>query len=163
MLALEASLVLRSTAGERRVGAHDFFTGLFATALKPGELVTAIELAPLAPRTGTAFEEFARRHGDFALTGVAVVLSLDDAGLCAAARIALLSVGDGPVLAERAAGALAGREPTAEVIRAAAELAGNEDIDPPADLHASAAYRRQLARVLTRRALSRAVARARKA
>ena len=161
MVALNAGLVLRSVKGERRVSAPDFFTGLFATALQPGELVTAIELSPLAPGTGVAFEEFARRHGDFALVGVAVVVALDGAGRCCEARIALLSVGDGPVLAQRAAAALQDRQPDPAAIRAAAEVAGNEDIDPPADLHASAAYRRQLARVLTRRALSRAVERAR--
>jgi carbon-monoxide dehydrogenase medium subunit len=161
MVALNAGLVLRSVKGERRVSAPDFFTGLFATALEPGELVTAIELPPLAPGTGVAFEEFARRHGDFALVGVAAVVTLDGAGRCREARIALLSVGEGPVLAQRAAAALQDRQPDPAAIRAAAEVAGNEDIDPPADLHASAAYRRQLARVLTRRALSRAVARAR--
>ena len=161
MVALNAGLVLRSVEGERRVSAPDFFTGLFATALAPGELITAIELSPLAPGTGVAFEEFARRHGDFALVGVAAVVTLDGAGRCREVRIALLSVGDGPVLAQRAAAALQDREPDPAAIRAAAEVAGNEDIEPPADLHASAAYRRQLARVLTRRALSRAVARAR--
>ncbi len=161
MLALEAQLVLRSCTAERRVPAREFFTGLFATALEPGELVTAIELAAQPARTGVAFEEFARRHGDFALVGVAVVVTLDAAGAIRAVRIALLSVGEGPVLAERAAAALRGQQPNPELLRAAAELAGNADIDPPADLHASAAYRRQLARVLTRRALSRAVSRAR--
>jgi len=161
MLALEAELVLRSVQAERRVAARDFFTGLFATALEPGELVTAIELAALPARTGVAFEEFARRHGDFALVGVAAVVTLDASGRCGEVRIALLSVGDGPVLAERAAAALRGQQPNPELLRDAAELAGDEDIDPPADLHASAAYRRQLARVLTRRALIRAVERAR--
>ena len=161
MLALDAELVLRSAKAERRIAARDFFTGLFATALEPGELVTAIELAALPAQSGAAFEEFARRHGDFALVGVAAVVTLDASGRCGAVRIALLSVGDGPVLATRAAAALRGQQPNPELLRAAAELAGDEDIDPPTDLHASAAYRRQLARVLTRRALSRAVERAR--
>jgi CO/xanthine dehydrogenase FAD-binding subunit len=162
MLALEAHLVLRSAVAERRIAARDFFTGLFATALEPGELVTAVELTSLPARTGVAFEEFARRHGDFALVGVAAVLSLDAAGLCTAVRIALLSVGDGPVLAEHAAGALRGQGATPELIGAAAELAATRDIDPPTDIHASSAYRRQLARVLTRRALTRAAERARR-
>ena len=161
MLALGARLVLQSAQAERRVAARDFFTGLFATALAPGELVTAIEIAALPARSGVAFEEFARRHGDFALVGVAAVVTLDEGGRCREARIALLSVGEGPVLAERAAAALHDEQPNPEAIRAAAEAAGTDDIDPPADLHASAAYRRQLARVLTRRALSRAVDRAR--
>ena len=105
----------------------------------------------------------ARRHGDFALVGVAAVLQLDAAGNCSDVRIALLSVGDGPILAGGAAAALRGRLPTPEAIREAAELAATQDIDPPADLHASAAYRRQLARVLVRRGLLRAAEHARTA
>ena len=159
MVALEATLLLKSRAAERQIAAGQFFTGFFATALEPGELVVAIELPPAAPQTGWAFEEVARRHGDYALVGVAALVTLDGKGRCAKARIALLSVGEGPQLATKAAAALAGQEPAAAAIRAAAE-AVNEEIDPPSDIHASAPYRRQLARVLTRRALERAVARA---
>jgi carbon-monoxide dehydrogenase medium subunit len=161
MVALEATVVLRSRHGERRLAAEDFFTGLFATALMPGELVTAIEIPAPPPRSGSAFEEMARRHGDYALVGVAAVVTLDGAGRSAGARIALFSVGEGPVLARRAMAALAGTAVGAETLAAAAALAGGEDIDPPGDIHASASYRRQLARVLTRRALERAAARAR--
>lgn len=160
MLALGAVLVLQASGGERRVPAAEFFTGLFATALAPGELITAIELPARPVRSGHAFEELARRHGDFALVGVAVQVRLDEAGRCQEARVALLSVGDSPTLAAGVAAALAGRELSAATIRDAAELAGGEEIDPPSDIHASAAYRRQLARVLTRRALSRAAERA---
>jgi len=161
MVALEATLTLQRAGAERRVPAEQFFTGLFATALEPGELVTAIEVPPLPARSGWAFEEMARRHGDYALVGVAVVLRLDPAGRCENARVVLLSVGDGPVLARRAMTALAGQAVNAEVIAGAAELVASEDIDPPSDIHASAAYRRQLARVLTRRALTRALERVR--
>ena len=160
MVALEATLTLRSASGERRLPAEQFFTGLFATALEPGELLTAVELPAPPVRSGTAFLELARRHGDYALVGVAVTLTLDESDRCRTARIALLSVGDGPTLARRAAAALAGEVLTDQAIRAAAELAAGEDIDPPSDLHASAAYRRQLVRVLTRRALSVAAQRA---
>ena len=163
MVALEATLTLRSASGERRLPAEQFFIGLFATALEPGELLTAIELPAPASRSGGAFLELARRHGDYALVGVAATVTLDDRERCRAARIALLSVGDGPTLATRAAAALAGESLTDQAIRAAAELAAAEDTDPPSDLHASAAYRRQLVRVLTRRALSTAALRARQA
>jgi carbon-monoxide dehydrogenase medium subunit len=163
MVALDARLLLRRVSGERTVAAQRFFTGLFATALEPGELVAAIELPALPARTGWAFLELARRHGDYALVGVAAVLTLDIAGRCASTRIALFSVGDGPTLAVRAAAALVGELPSAEVLRSTAELAATEDIDPPSDIHASARYRRQLARVLTRRALTRAAERARQA
>ena len=159
-VALEARLVLRSTTGARTLDAERFFTGLFATALEPGELVAAMELPAPAPRSACAFEEVARRHGDYALVGVACAVRLDDAGHCARARVVLLSVGEGPVLSASAAAALQGRAPGEAAIRAAAE-AVNRDLDPPSDIHASAAYRRQLARVLTRRALQRAFERVR--
>lgn len=161
MVALRATVVLRGRGEERRVPAEQFFTGLFATALAPGELLVAVELPPMPARSGWAFLEMARRHGDYALVGVAVLLALDGAGTCADARIALLSVGEGPVLATHAVARLVGRAPDDDTIQAASALAGGEDIDPPSDIHASAAYRRQLARVLTRRALERAVVRAR--
>lgn len=159
MLALGARFQLRSTARERWVDAADFFTGLFVTALEKGELLTAIEIPARPARGGHAFMEVARRHGDYALAGVAVELSLDAAGMVAAARIGLLSVADRPVLA-RAADALIGQNPTQDAIHAVGE-AVRAEIDPPADIHADSRYRQQLAAVLTRRALTLAVERAR--
>ncbi len=161
MLALAARLEARSRSGARTIAAADFFTGLFGTALAPDELLVEIALAPLAPRSGTAFLEVARRHGDYALVGVAAVVTLDERGRCRETRIALLSVGAGPILAVEAARVLAGQTPTDELCRAAADAAATRDIDPPSDIHASAAYRRRLASVLTRRALARAFERAR--
>jgi carbon-monoxide dehydrogenase medium subunit len=159
MLALNAKLHIRGRNGSRSLPATDFFTGLFSTAIEPGELLTEI-VVPRAPkRNGCAFQEISRRRGDFALAGVAVSLELDERGRCANARIALLSVGDRPLLAERAASLLKGQEPSADAIRAAAETVSSE-IDPPSDIHASAKYRRHLASVLTRRALEQAFARA---
>ena len=102
--------------------------------------------------------EVARRHGDYALAGVAVSFTLDDQGRCRDVRIAVVSVGDGPELARKAAKALTGEVPTEKVIAEAADLAGTKDIDPPGDIHASAAYRRSLTTVLTRRALVQALA-----
>ena len=160
MVALQATIVLQGPGGERRVPAEQFFTGLFATALEPGELLLAVELPPMPARSGWAFLEMARRHGDYALVGVAVLLALNEAGRCAQARIALLSVGERPVLATRAMARLSGQVLDDDTVREAAELAGGDDIDPPSDINASAAYRRQLARVLTRRAFERSVARA---
>jgi CO/xanthine dehydrogenase FAD-binding subunit len=161
MVALDAELILQSAKGERRLKAGDFFTGLFQTALEPGELVVAVEISAQPPRTGAAFEEFSRRHGDYALVGVAVTVTLEPSGVCAGARIALLSVGDGPVLATRAMEQLRGSDLGTDAVESAAALVAEEEIEPPSDIHASQAYRRQLARVLTRRALTRAAARAR--
>ena len=166
MTALGARFWLRSKAGDAKAGerwveASAFFTGLFATALLPGELLAAIEIPARPARSGHAFLEVARRHGDYALAGVAAQVVLDANGLIASARIALLSVGDGPVLV--AAGAvLAGTSGDEAAILAASESVRAE-VDPPTDIHADAAYRRQLAAVLTRRALTTAVARARSA
>jgi len=160
MLALDARLTVRNREGSRRIPASDFFTGLFSTALQPGELLTEIEIPRVAARTGWAFQEISRRHGDFALVGVAASVTVDDRGRCAGARVVLHSVGDRPVAAARAAQVLDGQMPSAESIRAAADAAATQDIDPPGDIHASSRYRRQLAAVLTRRVLERAFARA---
>jgi aerobic carbon-monoxide dehydrogenase medium subunit len=157
MVALNATFILRGTARERRIKAAEFFTGLFATALSPGELMVGVEIPPRAPRGGSAFLEVARRHGDYALCGVAAEVSLDDSGKVRSARVALLSIGDGPVLA-RGTDSLIGQVPSEKAILDAAE-AVREEVDPPSDIHADAKYRRQLAGVLTRRALTLAVQR----
>jgi len=156
MLALDARFRTKSSSGERSVPAGEFFKGMLETALEPGELLVEIAVPPLPASTGSAFLEVARRHGDYALVGVAGVVTLDPRGRCKEARIGLLSVGDGPVLATEAGKVLAGQTPSAELLRAAGEAAATHDIDPPSDIHATAAYRRQLVAVLTRRALGRA-------
>ena len=155
MLALGARFTLRGPSGERVVAADDFFTGLFGTALEADELLVEVEVPPLAAGTRCAFTELSRRHGDFALAGVAAAITLDEGGRVAAARIALLGVGDGPVLSPGAADALVGQLPSDEARRAAAAAAAGE-VDPPSDIHASAAYRKHLVEVLVRRTLERA-------
>jgi len=159
-LALQARLRAQSAGGERWIDAADFFVGLFTTALAPDEMLVEIALPPLPAHTGTAFVEFARRRGDYALMGVAAVVTLDDAGLIRQARLVYLNAGEGPLLAARAAGQLAGRPPAAERMAEAARLAAETEIAPSGNVHASVAYQRHLAAVLTRRALQRAVERA---
>jgi len=156
MLALDARMTLRRQTAARTVAAADFFIGLFATALEPGELLTEIEIPHAPPRSGFAFDEVSRRHGDFALAGAAAHVVLDAQGICTRARVTLLSVADRPVIAAQVAQHLVGGAPTAERIRAAADAAAAHDIDPTSDIHASSGYRRQLAAVLTRRVLERA-------
>jgi CO/xanthine dehydrogenase FAD-binding subunit len=160
MLALEAEFCLQSQNGTRWVSAKDFFVGMFATALAPEELLVEIKIPALHAHSGWAFEEVARRHGDYALVGVAAVVLLDQNGVCQEARIALLSVGDAPVRATQAGQFLHDRKLTKQTLADAAEIAANQDIDPGNDIHASAEFRRHLARVLTERALRRAVVRA---
>ncbi|HKP74368.1 MAG TPA: FAD binding domain-containing protein, partial [Longimicrobiaceae bacterium] len=106
MLALGARMHVVGPHGTRAIDAGDFFTGLFATALEHDEMLVEIEIPASAPRTGVAFAEVSRRHGDFGLAGLAMSVSLDDGGACSDARIALLGVGEGPVLARMAADAL---------------------------------------------------------
>ena len=158
MVALDATIRIEKRGGSRDVPAGEFFTGLFSTVLEAGEIVSEIRI-PAAPasgvRTASAFLEFSRRRGDFALAGVAVCLELDGRGVCTKARIALFGVGDRPMLAASGARMIEGQVPTPEVIRAAADAIARDDIDPTSDIHATSKYRRHLAGVLTRRALER--------
>jgi carbon-monoxide dehydrogenase medium subunit len=153
VVALDATLVLVSAAGERRLPARDFFTGLLETALRPGELITAVEVPVATPDSRSAIVEVARRSGDYAMAGLAVSLSLAG-GKAASARLVYFGVGNGPVLAARAGAALEGRALSAEAI-AASQAALPADLDPPSDLHGRPEMKRHLARVLTARALSR--------
>jgi len=159
MLALGARMHVVGPNGWRALAADEFFTGLFATALEHDEMLAEIEIPALAPRTGSAFMEVSRRHGDFGLAGLAMSVALDDGGCCADARIALLGVGEGPVLARAAADALRGHSPSADAFAAAADAARAE-VDPPMDIHASSDYRRHLVGVLVSRALPVAFGRA---
>lgn len=160
MLALDARFGLTDASGERHVDAIDFFTGLFSTALRTGELLTSIEVPDMTPGTGWAFEEVARRHGDYGLIGVAAVVRVAADGVCEHARIVLMNAGAGPVVAVRAAQSLIGASPSPTLLANAAMVAAKDEIDPRADVHASAAYRRHLADVLVRRTLARAFERA---
>jgi carbon-monoxide dehydrogenase medium subunit len=161
MLAMDARFRVENREGSREIAATAFFTGLFSTSLEPGELLTEIAIpTPTGRARGSAFLEFSRRRGDFALAGVAVTVAIDAQGTCADARIGLFGVGDRPLLASRAAASLTGQKPGADAIRAAAHTAATDEIDPSNDIHASSRYRRHLAEVLTRRALERAFDRA---
>jgi carbon-monoxide dehydrogenase medium subunit len=165
-VALRGRFRLGSTQrGERWVPADEFFVGLFTTVLEPDELLLEVALPPMPSRSGWSFLEVARRHHDFALVGVAAVVTLNQANdpaeaTCEEARLVYFSVGDGPVEAHQAAAVLEGKRPTLEAIREAAETAGDSDVDPQTDINASADYRRHLVKVLGRRALAEAFERA---
>ncbi len=147
VLALGGRLRARSARGERWIRADAFFKSVFTTALAPEEMLVEVELPALPPRTGTCFLEVARRRGDYALVGVAAVVELDSAGKVAAARVALCNAGETPTLV-----AVNDFDAAPEQVRRA--------IDPPANVHATQAFRRHLAGVLTKRALQTAFARA---
>ena len=141
-VALEGSVLLRSQRAERWVPASEFFVGLFTSALEPDELLIEAKLSPLPERTGCALVEVARRPHDFALVGVAAVVTLDQSERCQQARLVFLSVGDSPVAAHQAVGMLRGQKLTPDLLRSACETAARLDIDPGSDIHASAEYRR---------------------
>lgn len=162
-VALEGNLLLRSLQGERWVPAEEFFVGLFTSVLEPDELLIEAKFPQLPSRTGCAMVELSRRPHDFALLGVAVVVTLDESERCKRARLVFLSVGEGPVIARQAGDMLQGQALTPQLMGSAAETAAQVDIDPGSDIHASAEYRRHLAQVLSFRALEKAYDRARAA
>lgn len=158
-LARGARLKLERRGGERWVEAADFYVGLMTTVLEPQEMVTEIEVPAMEPGAGWAFEEFARRHGDYALMGVAALVALEG-GRCRSARLVYLAAGEVPRPAPEACGLLEGEGWTEASIDRAATHAAEHEIDPSPDIHASVAFKRHLAVVLTRRALRRAGERA---
>ncbi|MCY3994342.1 MAG: xanthine dehydrogenase family protein subunit M [Caldilineaceae bacterium] len=155
-VALDARMYVRSVTDARWVAARDFYVGLFATAMLPEEMLVEVAFPTLPPGSGWAFEEVARQHGNYAMCGAAAVVGLDSQGVVERARLVFLSVGEGPVDAEQAAALLVGEFPTAAAIRAAADTAATQDIDPVGDIHAGPAFRRHLARVVAERVLTRA-------
>ena len=159
LLAADGEVVARSTRGERTIAADDFFTGPFTSALAPDELAVALRIPVTAERPGSAFVEESRRHGELPMCGVAAVVSLDADGAIAQARIALCGVHRRPIRARDAEAALQHEHPDDELLRAAGALAASA-ADPLGDCHGSAAFRRHLAAVLTRRALTTAISRA---
>jgi len=161
-VALDARLRLERAGGSRWVPAREFFHGLFTTALAEDEVLAEVELPPWpASGEGWSFQEVARRRGDYAQVGLAARLALGPDGRIRAARLVYLSVGSAPVEATAASALLEGEAPGRAAFSAAAEKAAAEEIRPADDVHATAAFKRHLARVLTVRALEEAAARAR--
>jgi aerobic carbon-monoxide dehydrogenase medium subunit len=153
--ALDAEFVVRGPSGERVVPASEWFEGYLTTSRGPDELLTDVRFPAAGRGTGTSFQEVARRHGDFAMVGLATSVTLSG-GVISEARLAFAGVSDVPVRAAGAEDLLAGQRPSAELFDEAARRASG-DLDPPADLHGSAEYRRKVAAALVRRGLREAV------
>src|SRR5262245_20728049 len=162
MLALEAEVVAVGPSGPRRIAVAEFFTGPLTTALRRGEVLTHFRIPLPPPRSGGAYLKMERKDGDFATAPVGVQLTLDGGDACAHAGIGLTNVGPTPIKARRAEGLLRGQRLDDARIRAAAQAAADES-DPAEDLRGPVAYKRDLVRVLTGRALRRALERARTA
>src|SRR5262249_44254920 len=159
MLALGAEIVARGPSGQRRIPITSFFTGPFETALQPGELLVEIRIPAPGPRSGGAYFKLERKVGDFATAAVAAQLTLGADGACQQAGIALTNVGLTPIKATEAEASLRGRRLDDATISEAGRLASAAS-EPTADLRGSVAYKKDLVRVLTARALRKAAERA---
>lgn len=155
---LEGTVEVARRDATRTVAAADFFVGPLESALEPGELAVSAFFPRLPERTGTAFVEVARRHGDYAMCGLAAAVTLDGDGRVSRARAAYISVAPTPLVLDLTE-PVRGQRVDAADWAAAADLA-RERVDPEGDIHATADYRRHLAGVLTRRALGEAAGRA---
>jgi carbon-monoxide dehydrogenase medium subunit len=151
-LALGARFHVRTATQERWIEASDFFVGALTTDLQPDEMLVGIELLLTKPRTGCCFMEIARRRGDFAIVGVAAMMTLGERDECTDVRLAFCGVGETPIDAGSAAEVLVGGAPTEAAIRDVAASV-QRMIDPGGSVHATADYQRHVAGVLTERAL----------
>jgi carbon-monoxide dehydrogenase medium subunit len=159
-LALDAEFDIMSLNGSRTVPALDFFITSMTTAIAPNEVLTSVRFQVPPAGSGWGFHEVSRRSGDYALAGAAAVVTLDAAGKCSRARIALFGVSPAQVRCQAAEGVLIGQSYSPELLQAAASKI-HADIDPEADVHVTAEYRRSVAETLTIRALEDAFRRAR--
>ena len=160
MLALRARLKAKSVAGERWIHAQDFFLGMFTTALEPEEILVEIELPASPPRAGWSFMEVAPRAGDYALMGLAALVTLAEDGKCEHARLVYLNAGEGPVETQEAEKLLIGEALNDHLIEAAASKVSETEINPFGNIHTSPEFQRHLANVLTKKALKQAAQRA---
>jgi len=159
MLALDARLKAKNISGERWIDAHDFFVGMFTTALEPDEILVEIELPFMPSHTGWSFMEVAPRAGDYAMMGVAALITLDEQNKCKQAKLVYLNAGDGPVDAKEAAKSLEGEKIDDKLIESAAAHASEREINPFGNMHASVDFQRHLANVLTKNVLKQAMQR----
>ena len=159
MLALGATVVATGPKGQREIAIEDFFPGVFTTALEAEEILTELRIPFPPPHSGGASLKLERKVGDFATAGVAAQLTLDDSGTCKRAGIGLTNVGMTPIKAKQAESFLTGKKLDEATIKQASELAA-ADSQPMDDIRGSADYKRDLVRVLTVRALNRALDRA---
>jgi len=150
-MALDAEFVVRGPAGERVIPAAQWFEGYLTTSRRPDELLVEVRFPAARPGTGVSFQEVARRHGDFAIVGLATSLVLSGE-VISDARLAFAGVSDVPVRASAAEDLLVGERPSTELFDEAARRA-TEDLDPPGDLHGSSDYRKTVAAAVVRRGL----------
>lgn len=156
--ALGGDLLVQGPGGTRSVAAEDYFLGTFTTAMEYDEVLTGVRLPRLPAGTGVAVEELARRHGDFAIVAAIAAVHLSPEGTVDVVRLAVSGAASVPVRLHAAEAALTGAAPTAEAVDAAADTVA-ASINPTDDVHAPAGYRRDMARLLVKRALQTAIQR----
>jgi carbon-monoxide dehydrogenase medium subunit len=161
-VAMDANVLLKGKGKERWVKASDLIVGPFMTVIEPDEMLAEVILAPNPPRTGSNYQQMSRQSGGYAQAAVASIVTLDNQNRCSAVRLVLMSVGEVPILSQKAGQILIGQEPSTEAIKAVAEATASTEIDPATDLHATADYRRNLIRVLVVRSLTESFARAKR-
>ncbi|MFN0263724.1 FAD binding domain-containing protein [Tepidamorphus sp. 3E244] len=157
----DGTVLIASKDGEREVPADEFSLGMLTTDLESGEMVVGLRYKRPPEGTSTAFVEFARRLGDFAIAGAAAMLTVNN-GVCARARVTIVGMGDGPVRAVEAEELLTGKDLTNGTADLFAEVAEtvSANVEASEDVHSSTGYRRHLAGVVARRALAKAHERA---
>ena len=158
-LAVGAEMIVQGPAGQRTMGAGDFFEGYMSSALGEDELLVGVRFPAWAPRAGWSVLEVSRRHGDFALVGLVTTLEIDDAGLLRRPALSFFGVASTPVRLAEAEQLLDGNTPDPALFAEAAKVVSGA-LEPPGDDHASSEYRAHVAGVLTRRGLAEAAARA---
>ena len=159
VVALDGQITVVGPGGTRKIGAEDFFESYLTTSLADDEFAIEVDLQMPAEGSGSAFVELARRHGDFAVAGVAAVVGLDADGRIAQSRIVIAGAGSTPMRSLDAEASLVGKTPSPEALASAAGIV-HDFVHPSGDNQGSVAYRRRIASVLTRRALEKASVRA---
>jgi aerobic carbon-monoxide dehydrogenase medium subunit len=158
VVALDAEFKVAGPSGDRVIGAKRFFQDVLTTSLRKSEILTEVRVPFLPPRSGGAYLKLGRGASDLATVGVAAVVTLDKAGACSDARLALAGVGRTPIRATKAEDALKGRKPIDGVVAEAGQRAG-EMSDPTSDIRGSAEYKRDMVRVYVRRAIVQSLSR----
>ena len=158
---MDANVLIRGKGKERWVKAPELIIGPFMTVIEPDEMLAEVVLPANPPHTGSNYMQVSRQSGGYAQAAVASVVTLDGEKV-KNVRLVLMSVGEVPILSQKAVEILVGEKPTAEVLKAVAEACAASEIDPATDLHATADYRRTLIRVLVERSLTESIARAKK-
>jgi carbon-monoxide dehydrogenase medium subunit len=160
-VAMDANILIRSKGKERWVKAPELIIGPFMTVIEPEEMLAEVVLPANPPHTGSNYSQVSRQSGGYAQAAVASVVTMDGDKV-KNVRLVLISVGEVPILSQKAVEIMVGEKPTADVLKAVAEAVATSEIDPATDLHATADYRRTLIRVLVTRSLAESIARAEK-